>query len=348
MPTVETLAELVGGTIIGDGDHIVTGIAALENAEPQHLSFLANSRYRSQAGKSRAGAILTASKLVESSANQILCDNPYKALACLASAFVGGARRPTSGVANSADVHPGAVVDPSASIGPMAIVEDGARIGPDSVIHSGAMVGGGAVVGMRSRLHPGAMLLWDCVLGDDSILHAGAVIGADGFGFAVDEAGKRHKVPQLGNVVIGDDVEIGANSTVDRATFGSTVIGSGCKIDNLVQIAHNVRLGEDCVITAQSGVAGSAVIGDRVVAGAQSGIAGHIEVGSDITLAARTGLSSNTAEPGVYAGFPSQPLSAWRRAAVSQKHGPDSRKRLLALEQRVASLASQLENHDDT
>ena len=202
-------------------------------------------------------------------------------------------------------ISPEASIDPQASLGmevavaPLARIEQGATIGSGTVIHSQAFIGRDAVIGENVEIHPGAKVLERCQIGNGVILQAGAVIGSDGFGYAPDDEGVRHKIPQVGIVVLEDDVEIGANATIDRATFGETRIGKGTKVDNLVQIAHNVVTGKDCVIVSQSGIAGSTKLGDRVIAGAQVGIVGHIEVANDVMLGARAALTKTIKSPGV-------------------------------------------------
>jgi UDP-3-O-[3-hydroxymyristoyl] glucosamine N-acyltransferase len=265
-----------------------------------------------------------------------VCADPYLAMAHIATAF-----HPAP--AHAPGCEPGSLVagavDPSATVCAGAVVEAGASVGARTVVMAGAFVGRDARVGDDCLLHPGARVLTRCLLGARVILHAGAVIGSDGFGYALDKAtGRRHKIPQVGIVEVGDDVEIGANSTVDRATFGSTRIGAGTKIDNLVQIAHNVVLGRDCVVVSQTGIAGSTVVGDRVVIGAQGGIVGHISIASDVMLGARAGVSSSIDTSGVYSGTPVMPHRQWLKVAMAQQAVPELRRRVRELESRLAAL----------
>jgi UDP-3-O-[3-hydroxymyristoyl] glucosamine N-acyltransferase len=267
----------------------------------------------------------------------IVCADPYLSLARLAT-HLHPPPVYAPGIEAGAHVAATAVIDATATVRVGAIVEAGARVGARSVIGAGTYIGPEAVVGEECLLHPGVRVLGRCRLGDRVLLHAGVVIGSDGFGFAPDAQGARHKIPQLGIVVVEDDVEIGANTTVDRATFGATRIGARTKIDNLVQIAHNVTLGEDCVMASQSGIAGSTQVGARVIMGAQVGIAGHLRIADDVMMGGRTGVASSMDEAGIYSGTPAIPHREWLRVAVSQRFIPALRHRMAALERRLAEL----------
>jgi UDP-3-O-[3-hydroxymyristoyl] glucosamine N-acyltransferase len=340
MATVGSLAALVGGTVIGDASHRIRDVADLDTAGPEDISFLANPKYRDRFNLTRAGAVVVPEGISEGpSASLIVCTNPYLALARI----IRELRPPTvypPGVESGAHVHPEARVDSSATIRVGAIVESGAVIGSRSVIGPGCYVGSGAQIGCEVLLHPGVKILERCVIHDRTIIQAGAVIGSDGFGFAPDDSSRRHKIPQVGIVEVGEDVEIGANTTIDRATFGVTRIGAGSKIDNLVQIAHNVITGKDCVIVAQSGIAGSTRIGERVIMGAQAGLVGHIELCDDVVLAARAGVPNNIREPGVYSGLPAMPHRLWLKVAMAQQILPQMRRRLRHIEKRIDELES--------
>jgi UDP-3-O-[3-hydroxymyristoyl] glucosamine N-acyltransferase len=345
--TVGCLAALVHGTVHGtghaaehgDADLQLTDLADLHSAGPTELSFLTNPRYLDALRQTRAGAVLTAAPLECAPCTQIVCANPYLAMAQAAVAL-HPPETPPPGVAAGAMVSPTATVHATACIGPGAVVQDGAQVGAHSIVEALAFVGRHSVLGEGCHLHPGAKVLARCRLGNRVILHSGAVIGSDGFGYATDAQGHRHKIPQVGTVELGDDVELGANSTVDRATFGVTRIGARCKIDNLVQIAHNVQLGTDCVVVSQSGIAGSTHLGDRVVMGAQAGMAGHLQVASDTTFGGRTGVLATIASKGVYSGFPAVPHRQWLKAAAVQKNLVDLLARLRRLEAHVSAPTS--------
>jgi UDP-3-O-[3-hydroxymyristoyl] glucosamine N-acyltransferase len=243
-----------------------------------------------------------------------------------------------------AGVHPSAVIDPSAvfeadqvSIGPHAVVEAGATIGRGTTIGAGCFVGEGVTIGTECRLHPRVTVLRHCRLGDRVILHSGVVIGADGFGFEQLADGRREKIPQVGTVVLDDDVEIGANSCVDRARFGQTRIGAGTKIDNLVQIAHNVVIGKNCVVAGQTGIAGSARLHDGVTIAAQVGIAGHIEIGTGVVITGQSGVAKSMLEPGVYMGDRAEPIRRMLRIMAAVHQLPELVQRLRSLEKKSAA-----------
>lgn len=336
------LAELVGGEILGSSNVEIADVAPLAEARPDELSFLANPKYREQAIASQAGAILLAAPIEEIRAAQVICDNPYLAMAQIAG-HLHPPRRFAPGVQPGAHVDPRATVDETAHVAAGAVVGEDAEIAAHSVVGANCVVGPGARLEAHAFMHPGSKLLDRCILGERSILQAGAVVGSDGFGYAPDAQGKRVKIPQVGIVLIEADVEIGANTTIDRATFGRTVIGRGSKIDNLVQIAHNVRTGEDCVIVAQSGIAGSTTLGDRVIMGAQTGSVGHVHLASGVTLAARAAAASHLSE-GIYGGVPAVPHRDWLKFTATLPKLPELRRRVRELERRLDSLGEDQED----
>ena len=337
MPRAGALAELVGGTVIGDDTVEICDVADLDHAGPNSLSFVTNPKYVKKAKTTRAGALLVAERLPEVACAQIVCANPYLALAKIGTEL----NPPDSlapGIEPSALVHAQARVDPSATVCAGAVIERGARIGAHTVVGPLCFIGAQVRIGADTKLYPGVKILTRCVVGDRVILHAGVVIGSDGFGFAPDASGRRIKIPQLGIVEIGDDVEIGANTTLDRATFGATRIGAGTKIDNLVQIGHNVVTGVDCVIAGQSGIAGSTTLGDRVVIAGQGGLAGHLTIHSDVTLGGRPGVAGDITAAGVYSGAPAIPNHEWLRMIMAQHSVPELRRRVRELERRLAEI----------
>jgi UDP-3-O-[3-hydroxymyristoyl] glucosamine N-acyltransferase len=242
------------------------------------------------------------------------------------------------GVHPSAAVDPGAVFDASrVSIGPQAVVEAGVSIGPGTTIGASCFLGDGVVVGADCVLHPRVTVMRQCRLGDRVILHPGVVIGADGFGFEQVQDGRREKIAQVGTVVLDDDVEIGANTCIDRARFGQTRIGAGTKIDNLVQIAHNVVIGKNCVVAGQTGIAGSARLHDGVTIAAQVGIAGHIEIGTGVIITGQSGVAKSMFQPGVYMGDRAEPIRKMLRIMAAVHQLPELVQRLRALEKKSAS-----------
>ncbi len=337
MATVGSLAALVGGSVLGDADREIDDVADLESAGPRHVSFLANPKYQAAVACTAAGAVLVRRRIEKAKAALIICGDPYLAMAQIAQ-HLHPEPRPDAGIEAGAHVSAQAEVDSSATVRVGAIVEAGATIGARSIIGPGSYVGARARLGADVRLHPGVRVLDRCVVGNRCILHAGVVIGSDGFGYAPDSEGRRHKIPQVGIVILEDDVEIGANTTIDRATFGQTRIGAGTKIDNLVQIAHNVQTGSHCIIVSQTGIAGSTRLGSRVIVGAQGGIVGHLEIADGVMFGARSGVVSSVTEPGIYSGTPVIPHKKWLRVAIAQQTLPELRHRVRELEERLAAL----------
>jgi UDP-3-O-[3-hydroxymyristoyl] glucosamine N-acyltransferase len=319
------LARHCGGELRNArGDELVTGVAPLDTATRQQISFFSNAAYRDQLARCEAVAILVAPTDLEQPALQgralVVVSNPYVAFAKLATLFQG-LRPAAPGIDPLAKVEEGATVDASARVEAFAHVVAGAAVGPRARIMSGAYVGADARVGADTVLYPRVVIREGCLVGERCILHPGVVIGADGFGFAFDFEGEgegpmHRKIPQVGIARIEDDVEIGANSCVDRATFGETVVGRGSKLDNMVQIAHNVVLGPLCVIAAQAGVAGSTTLGAGVVMGGQVGIAGHLHIGDMARIGAKAGVGQDVEAGTTASGWPSMDHKVWLRAVT--------------------------------
>lgn len=317
--TLHALAEHVGGQVEGDPQFTVRGLGNLETAEPHQLSFVARNRLRPQAEASRAGAILVRPDLkADLKCHRILVADPYLAYARISQLYWSAPQVP-------AGVHPTALIDPSAQvpascrIGPYVTVEAGAELGESVELGAGCHVGAGVRIGADTLLRPRVTLYPGTRVGSRCLLHAGAVLGADGFGFAPTESGWE-KIAQLGRVVVGDRVEIGANSTIDRGALEDTVIGNDVIIDNLVQIGHNAELGDGSAMAGQSGLAGSAKVGRRVLVGGQSGIAGHISIADNAQFHGQAMVNKSITEPGAYAsGIPVQPAADWRRMVARLK-----------------------------
>ena len=333
------LAALLGGELLGDPDREVSRIATLDDAGADAISFLAHIKYSSQLAASQAGCVIVAPAARELAAARgaaIVCADPYLAFARLTQWWAAQTRAaPRPGVHASAVVEEGAHIDAGASVGALAYVGAGAVLAAGSVVSAQAHVGGGAVLGAGSRLGPRALLGEGCRIGARGIVHAGAVIGADGFGFA-PHAGRWEKIEQLGGVTIGDDVEIGANTCIDRGALGDTLIGDGVKLDNLVQIAHNVRIGAHSAFAGCVGVAGSARIGQRCTAGGGAIILGHLELADDVHVSAATVITRSILKPGVYSGvFPFDDNAAWEKNAATLRQLHKLRERLRALERKA-------------
>jgi UDP-3-O-[3-hydroxymyristoyl] glucosamine N-acyltransferase len=344
--TLKELAGRVGGTVVGDGSLAVEGIAPLEVAGPTQLSFFSNKKYRKAFEATGAGAVLVEPGTEAAAGRTLLVvENAYLAFAKISTLF-HPPREPLPEIAPSAVVHPTAVVHPSAQVMPLACVGPGAEIGPRTILFAGAHVGQDVKIGADCVLYHNVVIRERCVVGDRVILQPGVVIGGDGFGYALDlhgdGRGPRHfKVPQAGIVVIEDDVEIGANSCVDRATLGVTRIGRGAKIDNLVQIAHNVEVGPLCILASQVGISGSTKLGMGVVCWGQSGIVGHLTVGDRAVINAQSGVGHDVEAGARVAGSPAKPDVQWARNSAVFDRLTDMRRELRELRKEVDQLRAE-------
>ncbi|GHE52354.1 UDP-3-O-acylglucosamine N-acyltransferase [Camelimonas fluminis] len=307
-----------------DPSRIILGVAPLESAGPDELSYMDNARYVAQLGATRAGVVLVADRYaprVGAGSVAIVCKDPHRAYARVLAELFPDAMRPgsffgASGVAPGAIVHPDARIEQGAVIDPGAVIGAGAEVGRGTVIGATSVVGPGVRIGRDCSIAPG-VVLQHALLGNRVIIHPGARVGQDGFGFAM--GGSHLKLPQIGRVIIQDDVEIGANTTVDRGATRDTMIGEGTKIDNLVQIAHNVVIGRHCVIVSQVGIAGSSTIEDYVVIGGQVGVIGHVRVGAGSQIAATSNVNSDVPPGSIWGGTPARPVKEWFREIAALK-----------------------------
>jgi len=337
------LAARVGAEVAGDGALVVDGVAPLDAAGPRELSFFSNRRYRKAFEASRAGAVLVEPGVDVPAGRTVLrVENPYLAFAKISTLF-HPPREPEAGIAPGAAVHPTAQVHPAAQIMALASVGAGATIGARTILFPGAHVGEGAKIGSDCLLYQNVVVREGCLLGDRVILQPGCVVGSDGFGFALDlqgdGKGPRHfKIPQAGIVIIEDDVELGASTCVDRGTLGATRIGRGAKIDNLVQIAHNVEVGPLCIMAAQVGISGSTRLGMGVVAWGQAGIIGHLEIGDRVNIAAQSGVAEDLEAGARVAGSPARSDVAWARNSAVFDRLVEMRRELRELRKEVAAL----------
>ncbi|MCC7141250.1 MAG: UDP-3-O-(3-hydroxymyristoyl)glucosamine N-acyltransferase [Candidatus Eisenbacteria bacterium] len=337
---LEEIARRLGAEPRGDGAVRIRGVAGLREAGAGDLSFLADPRYQDALRETRAAAVLVPSKLPAPSLPHVVVDDPLAAFLQIVALFHPALPEGVPGVHPSAVIAADARIGESASIGPHVVVESGATIGPAAVLLAGAYVGRNASVGAEAVLHPGAVLRHHCEIGARVIVHAGAVIGADGFGY-VFQQGSHRKVPQVGKVVVEDDVEIGANTTIDRATFGVTRIGRGSKLDNLVHVGHNVEIGEHSILCAQVGISGSARLGRFVVLGGQAGLVGHIEVGDGSRVGAQSGVTKSLPPGETVSGYPAQNHTRASRVYAALRQLPEALRALRGLERRVAALDGQ-------
>jgi len=346
--TLAELAARVGGTVQGDGSLRLDGVAPLEDAGPSHISFFANRKYRKAFEASRAGAVIVEPDEDVPEGRTVLRAAPaYLAFAKISTAF-HPPREPLPEVAPEAAIHPSAKVHPSAQVMPFASVGAGAEVGPRTILFPGVHLGEDVRVGADCTLYANVVIRERCVIGDRVILQPGCVIGADGFGFALDLQGegrgpRHYKVPQAGIVVVEDDVEIGANACVDRATLGVTRIGRGAKIDNLVQIAHNVEVGPLSILASQVGISGSTRLGMGVVAWGQAGLVGHITVGDRANIAAQAGVASDVDAGARVAGSPASPDVQWARNSAVFNRLTEMRRELRELRAAVARLQGEQE-----
>jgi UDP-3-O-[3-hydroxymyristoyl] glucosamine N-acyltransferase len=333
--TLREIAERFGGEIVGDAEVRVRRVGTLESAGAETLAFLANERYLRQLETTRAAAVIVdPGARAATGLPRIVCENPHVYYARVARLF-HPARAARPGIDPHAAVHAQAHVDPSAEIGPCAVVGAGARIGAGTIVGAAAYVGEGALIGRDVHLHARVTICESCVIGDRVEIHPGAVIGADGFGLAFDE-GRWIKIPQTGRVVIGDDVEIGANTTVDRGAIDDTIIEEGVKLDNLIQIGHNVRIGAHTAIAACTGIAGSTHIGRYCRIAGGVGIIGHLRIADHVEITAGTGISKSIEAPGVYSGaYPFGTNREWRKNAAQLRHLAELVRRVRELEARI-------------
>jgi UDP-3-O-[3-hydroxymyristoyl] glucosamine N-acyltransferase len=337
--SIRRLADLAAdldARVVGDGELEIHGVRPLDSAQSNHLSFLHNPKYAKEARASSAGAILVADEEALPGRTVVVCDEPYLALA-RALAIFHPRQQPRPGIHETAVVADDVSVGEGASIGPLAAVGAGSSIGADSVIGAGCVVGTGVTIGAGTELHPRVVVEDGCRIGDRCIIHSGTVVGSDGYGFATVD-GVHHKVPQVGIVVVEDDVELGANVCIDRAALGETRIGRGTKVDNLVQIAHNVHIGEHCLLISQSGISGSTRVGRHVIFAGQAGAAGHLTIGDGAVLMARAAAHKDVPAGEAVAGEPARPRREWLKTAANVQRLDQLKARVKELEARLAAL----------
>lgn len=334
--TLGALAEQVGGTLEGPADLPLAGVGSADGGDPHAIAFAENDGYVRQARASGVGALLVPPGLDAQGVPCIRVEQPRLMFFLLLKQCEREVALPR-GIHPSAVVDPTAAVDPDASVGPLAVVAAGARVAARAQVFSFCYVGEGCSVGEGSVMLPGAVLVQDVSVGRNCLLHSGVVLGADGFGFVWDGS-SRVKVPQVGRVELGDDVEIGANTTIDRATAGATRIGTGAKLDNLVQIGHNSEVGEHSVIAGQTGISGSTKIGKRVVMGGGVGTKDHVTIADDVVLGGRSGVDRDITEAGEYFGTPARPAREAVRSFLLATKLPEFAAKLRDLEKRIAEL----------
>jgi UDP-3-O-[3-hydroxymyristoyl] glucosamine N-acyltransferase len=334
--TLRELAHLVGGELRGDSEFPVSGVAGLEEAQTNQISFVVGPKYVQKAHESKAGALIVPPKLRDIDKPLIITDNPYLAFAKVLSLFAPKCRTPL-GVTSKAHIGAEVKLGDNVSIQPNVYLGDSAVLGDRVVLYGGVYVGSEVFIGHDSIIYPNVTILDRCIIGNRVIIHSGTVVGSDGFGFARDGS-SYFKIPQVGIVQIDDDVEIGANCTIDRATMGKTWIQRGAKIDNLVQIAHNVVVGEDSIIIAQVGISGSTKVGKNVILAGQVGVIGHLEIGDNVQVGAQSGIAKSIPSGQKVAGSPAISHRVWLKNCQILSHLPELRKKIISLEKRLAAL----------
>lgn len=338
--TLQELAEHLGGVVRGDSAHAVNGLAPLEAATADKITFLANPRYAAKVQETGAGAVLMAAGGESYGRNVIEVKNPYLAFAKLLTLFYVQ-KHPVLGVSPQANIGSNVSLGNDVSIYPGVTVADGVTLGDRCVIHPGVVLYAGVTVGEDTVIHANVTVRERCCIGKRCVLQPGAVIGSDGFGYAPDGTGY-YPIPQIGIVVLDDDVEIGANSCIDRAALETTRIRRGTKLDNLVQIAHNCQIGEDCMIVSQVGISGSTKIGNHVTLAGQVGVAGHLSIGDNVMVGAQSGVPGSLAANSGYSGSPAIPHKEWLKSMAVVAKLPEMRKSVSALEKRIAEIEALL------
>ncbi|TNE71141.1 MAG: UDP-3-O-(3-hydroxymyristoyl)glucosamine N-acyltransferase [Bacteroidetes bacterium] len=339
------IAGILGGQVEGNSDVEVHGLAKIEEGKPGELSFLSNPKYEEYIYTTGSSICIVNNDFKPSAdlpatLTLIRVENAYACFAKLLE-FYDQMKRPQPGVEEPSFISPEANVGEGCFIGAFSYISKGAKIGNNVVIYSGVHIGENVTVGDNTIFHPNAVVYRDCVIGNGCTIHSGAVIGADGFGFAPDENGVFQRIPQIGNVILEDNVDIGANTTVDRATMGSTVIRKGTKLDNLVQIGHNVELGQNTALAAQAGIAGSTKVGSNVMIGGQVGLAGHIKIGDRVMIAAQSGVGGNVEDGKIIMGSPAFDNKEYKKSYIGFRKLPEIMDRLKAIEKNIKNQANE-------
>ena len=332
--TVAQIAEFLGGELVGDGSVLIRGVSGIKEAGQGEIAFLANPKYFSLLKTTTASALITSPQVKKAPRPIIRTENPSVAFARVVSLFFPAQNRRPEGIHPQAVIAKDATIGKNVAIQAYCVIEPEAQIADNTVIYAGSYIGPQAKIGKNCLIYPHVSIREKVIIGNGVIIHNGAVIGSDGFGFSKVQ-GMHHKIPQIGTVVIEDNVEIGANVTIDRARFDKTVIGRGTKIDNLVQIAHNVVVGENSIIVAQAGVSGSTVIGKNVILAGQAGLVGHIKVGDNAVVAAQAGVTKSVPEGSCVSGYPAKPHQSAKRINACIQKLPKLFKKIAQLEKKL-------------
>jgi len=338
---LKEIAERLKGQIIGDENILVKGVAAIDEAGAGELTFVSHPKYEKKAAETKAAVLMTRKAIEGVSTTFLIVADPYFSFAELLALF-HPRKKKAPGVHASATLGKNVSIGEGACIGPSATLEDGVVIGADTQISAGVFVGEGSRIGAESIIYPNVTIRESVQIGKRVIIHSGTVVGSDGFGFAF-HAGKYTKIPQIGGVTIEDDVEIGANVAIDRAAMGQTVIGRGTKLDNLVQVGHNVKIGSDTILVSQVGISGSTQIGNYVTLAGQVGVAGHLSIGDKVVVGGKSGVTKDIPAGSMVSGFPSIPHKAWLKSQATFQQLPALRKLVNELRQKVTQLETERE-----
>ncbi|VAX31640.1 UDP-3-O-[3-hydroxymyristoyl] glucosamine N-acyltransferase [hydrothermal vent metagenome] len=334
--SLKKISKCLDGQIIGNEDLLLEGLASIDEATVGQVTFVSHPKYEKKAKETKASVVMTRKVIKGLSTTFLIVEDPYFSFAKLLTLF-HPPRKKTPGVHASATLGEHLVIGTDAVIGPSVTLEDGVTIESNAQIGAGVFVGEGSSIGENSIIYPNVTILEGVKIGKRVIIHSGSVIGSDGFGFAF-HGGKHHKIPQTGGVIIEDDVEIGANVTIDRAVMGQTIIGQGTKFDNLVQVGHNVKIGAHSILVAQVGISGSSQLGNYVTLAGQVGVAGHVKIGDQVIVGAKSGVTKDIPAAQTVSGFPPVPHKSWLKSQVALQQLPSLRSLVNELKRRVTQL----------
>lgn len=335
--TLQELAVHVGGKVVGDGNLVIRAASTLDKAGAGEITFLSNKKYESQVQTTNASAVIVAAPM-ETSAALLIAEDPYYAFMQIVVLLHGHRKHPEVGISPNASISPIATIGEGCQIHPFVTISDNAAVGKNCQLYPGVFIGPDAKVGDDCILYPNAVVYDDCVLGNRVIVHSNASIGQDGFGFATHK-GIHHKIPQIGRVILEDDVEIGSGAAIERGTLDDTVIGKGSKIGDSVAIGHGTKIGPHCLLVPQVGVAGSATLGHHVVLAGQVGVAGHLTIGNLVKVGAKSGVMNNVPDGATIVGTPAIDASKAKRAYSLIEYLPEMKKKIKELERQVAKLS---------
>jgi len=334
--TLNQLAEHVGGKIVGDGQRVVTGAATIETAGADEITFLANKKYIPQLATTKAGAVITA-KQVETQANLLIADDPYYAFMQIIELLYGHRKHPACGISKQASIAETAKLGDGCNVAQFSVIRENTTIGKNCNIYPGVFIGPDVKIGDNCIFYSNAVIYDETQIGNNVIVHSNATVGQDGFGFATHK-GVHHKIPQVGKVILEDNVEIGSGAAIERATLGNTIIGAGSKVGDLVAIGHGTKIGPGCLLVPQVGIAGSTTLGQYCVLGGQVGVSGHIKIGNMVKIGAQSGVSGNISDGETVLGSPAVESNRAKRVMAVMQHLPEMKKRIKILEKKLNKL----------